>query len=119
MPIDTETLRVADNTHRNRFELEVRNELVGILGYVDLRFLTEPLSLEDRSGPRSHGVVMSLMHTVMAEEFEDSGLATVLVRQSLEIARGYGWTVRPVCPYVAEFLTAHPEYHDLIADVSA
>lgn len=46
-----EDVRVVQNSDRHRFELWVRGELVGILGYFDLRHLTEPLRIQGNIGP--------------------------------------------------------------------
>lgn len=46
-----EEARVVHNADRHRFELRVRGEPVGILGYFDLRHLTEPLRIQGNIGP--------------------------------------------------------------------
>lgn len=95
-----EYLSVVDNADRSRFELRIRGELAGLLGYV------EP----DQPG----GSEMEFLHAIISEEFERRGFAAVMVREALELARGYGWKVRPICTYVQWFLAGHPDFDDVV-----
>lgn len=104
---DAPVTDVTDNAHQNRFELRLNGDLVGIVGY----FQVEPVG----RGPRRTPVV-SFMHAVITEDFGHRGLAGVMVRKSLDAARGYGWKVKPVCTYVQRYVAEHPEYRDLMAD---
>ncbi|WP_072690988.1 GNAT family N-acetyltransferase [Rhodococcus marinonascens] len=120
MLMDQQVVDVIDNSDQNRFELRLSGDLVGILGYFDLAASggvgmgvaeARPL-IASRRRP-----VISFMHTVIVEDFGHRGLAGVMVGGSLDLARRYGWQVRPVCKYVQRFVSAHPEYRDLIAPV--
>ena len=42
-------------------------------------------------------------------------MAAEVTRVTLDAARAGGARVRPVCPYVADYLAAHPQYADLLA----
>ncbi|RZL71676.1 MAG: N-acetyltransferase [Rhodococcus sp. (in: high G+C Gram-positive bacteria)] len=114
-----EDARVVHNADRYRFELWFRGELVGILGYFDLRHLTESLRIHGNTGPKSEDVVMSFLHTIIVEEFENRSFAALFVRQALDLACDYRWKVRPVCTYVRRFLDDRPEYRDLIVRLDA
>jgi predicted GNAT family acetyltransferase len=95
---------VVDNPGESRFDLWVDDHLVGILAYR----LDETLQDEAPS--------MTLLHTVVKEDFGDHGWAAVLVRGALDGLRESGMTMTPVCTYVTRFLGQNTEYLDLIAD---
>lgn len=88
---------VVDNHERDRFDLWVGDELVGVLGYLDER----DLGLVAPSDRR----VVSFMHTVVAEEWTGNGLGAILVREAFAHARNRDWTVRLVCSYAQGILT--------------
>lgn len=114
MLTDSQVVEVTDNADQNRFELRLSGDLVGILGYFTF-------SGSGLKSPHANGSppVVSFMHTVIVEDFGHRGLAGVIVQRSLDIARSYGWKVRPVCTYVQRFLATHPEYRDLIVPLDA
>jgi uncharacterized protein len=88
---------VIDAENRHRFELTVDGELVGYLQY------------------RRHEGVIDLIHTQVLPEYEGKGYAAVLARSVLDGCRADGLKIIPTCPYIAHFLTRHPEYDDLRA----
>lgn len=104
MLASTPSADVSINTDQNRFELRLNGDLVGIVGYFEV----------DTSAKRNRTHVVSFMHTVVTEDFGHQGLAAILVRRSLDSARSYGWKVKPVCTYVQRFLSANPEYSDVV-----
>lgn len=106
MLVNSPRTEVTDNKDQNRFELRLNGDLVGILGYFDT---DRPSGVPGRNHP-----VVDFLHTVIVEDFGHRGLAGVLVGRSLDLARERGWRVRPVCTYVQRFLTAHPEYRDVV-----
>jgi len=53
-------------------------------------------------------------HTFVPVELRGQGLAVHLVRAALGEARQRQWRVVPRCDYVADFITRHPEFSDLI-----
>ncbi|MDJ0393252.1 GNAT family N-acetyltransferase [Rhodococcus sp. G-MC3] len=93
------TVRIEDNAAHNRFDLFVADELIGILGYRD-----------------ADDGAIAFMHTVVKEEFGDSGWAGVLVRGALNTAQDRGWSIVPICTYVRRYLARNPEYLGLVAD---
>jgi predicted GNAT family acetyltransferase len=60
------------------------------------------------------GTVASMNHTQIPATLRGKGLGDVLVRAALDYARSQGWQIRPRCPFVAAFITAHPEYAALV-----
>ena len=96
-----DTVRVVDSPPNERYELWVRGDLVGIVGY-----------RRDSAGPC--GDVLTLLHTVVREDRGGHGWAAVLVQEVLDRARREGTRIRPVCTYVKRFLGAHTEYLELL-----
>lgn len=57
--------------------------------------------------------VWFITHTFTEPAARGQGLAAQVTRAALDGARADGVRVRPVCPYVVEYMSAHPEYADL------
>ncbi|MFI6325348.1 GNAT family N-acetyltransferase [Nonomuraea sp. NPDC050556] len=93
MPIE-----ITDNADQSRFEITVDGRLAGFAEY---------RLLPDR---------IVFTHTEVADEFEGQGLAGKLVARALDVSRDTGLKVVPLCPYVAKYITRHPEYQDLVAE---
>ena len=90
-------MSVRDNPERQRYELVVDGEVLGIADYV------------------VQGDVIVMPHTVIAPARRGQGLGAVLVAGALDDIRRSGRTVVPRCWYVAEFIDDHQEYADLLA----
>ncbi|HET9819049.1 MAG TPA: GNAT family N-acetyltransferase [Rhodanobacteraceae bacterium] len=58
---------------------------------------------------------MTIASTLVPPSLRSRGIAGAMTRVALETARRHGWKVVPECPYAANFLMKHPEYHDLLA----
>ncbi len=93
-------IEVVDNAELLRYEISVDGVRCGIADY------------------RREGSAMVLPHTLVDPILRGRGLAAVLIQHALEDARARGLTVVPDCWYVAEFIAAHAEYADLVADAS-
>ncbi|MFC9555945.1 GNAT family N-acetyltransferase [Rhodococcus sp. NPDC056960] len=93
------TAAVLDNPARDRFDLWVGDELVGVLGYLNEHDIAarEP---SDRRG-------VAFMHTIIAEDWARQGLAAFLVREAYGHARKRNWTVRLVCSYARSLALDH------------
>lgn len=85
---------VVHNPTRERFELWVAGDLVGVLGY------------QTESTPE--GTVITVLHTVIYDEYTGHGLGTRLTRGALDYAREQGARIRPVCTFTKQYLDAHP-----------
>ncbi|GAA4641123.1 GNAT family N-acetyltransferase [Gordonia humi] len=85
---------VVHNPERERFELWVAGDLVGVLGY----------SLEDAPD----GTIATILHTVMYDEYAGHGLATRLTGSAMSYMRDNGFKVRPVCTFTRKFIEEHP-----------
>lgn len=86
--------QVVHNPDRDRFELWVAGDLVGVLGY----------SIETIDGQRT----VTVLHTVLYDEYTGHGLGTRLTRGALAYVREQGARVRPVCTFTKDFLDSHP-----------
>ena len=60
------------------------------------------------------GNVLELIHTEVPESMRGTGVASELAQSALELARQRHWKVDVICPFVAGYLTRHPEYSDLL-----
>lgn len=66
----------------------------------------------EEAGP----TVLDYSSTFVPPEVRNRGVGSRLVRYALDYARDSGFTIRPSCWFVAEFIERHPEYRHLIAD---
>ncbi|GDY30637.1 GNAT family N-acetyltransferase [Gandjariella thermophila] len=94
-------LDVHNAPDRQRYEAYVDGELAGQAEY-----------------RRNNGTLV-FTHTEVGAEFRGTGVAGRLVRGALDDARYHEFTVRPECPYVARWITRHPEYADLVLPADA
>ena len=63
---------------------------------------------------RLRGTTLVLIHTEVPSALQRRGLADALARAALEYARAHSLKVKVICPFVAKYLTRHPEFQDLI-----
>ena len=61
-----------------------------------------------------HRDVWYLTHTYTEPVARGHGLAAKVVQATLDEARASGVQVRPICPYVGDYLARHPEYRDVV-----
>ena len=87
---------VRQNTQLNRFELDVGGQMA-VANY------------------RFEGDIIAFTHTEVPPEMRGRGIASRLVAEALQLARGKGLKVRARCDFVATYLAKHPEYNDLVA----
>ncbi len=53
-------------------------------------------------------------HTEVDENFEGRGLATILIGEALQETRDAGLRIVPKCPMVANYVSKHDEYRDIV-----
>ena len=63
---------------------------------------------------RLHEGALILPHTVVPDEFAGKGVGSQLAKAVLGWAREQGLEVVPTCPFIAGYITKHPEWHDLV-----
>lgn len=61
------------------------------------------------------GGVRAAEHTLVPTEIGGRGIAGLLVKDLIADAREHGFTIDPVCSYVAAAFAKHPEWADLRA----
>lgn len=91
------TVEVRRNDTQLRYEILVDDALAGIAEY------------------RIDGDNVVLPHTQVDPAHRGQGLAAILVRHALDDIVARGAKVIPSCPYVKDFITAHPDYHEAVA----
>lgn len=85
---------VVHNPIRDRFELWVAGDLVGVLSY----------AVDDETAPPT----ATILHTVLYDEYSGHGLATRLTDEALAFMRANGLRVRPICSFTRHYLHSHP-----------
>lgn len=86
--------QVVHNPARERFELWVAGDLVGVLGY----------STDIVDGHKT----ITVLHTVLYDEYSGHGLGTRLTRTIIQYAREQNARLRPVCSFTRHYLDQHP-----------
>ncbi len=89
-------LVVRDNPESQTYDALVGDEIAGTMLY-------------EREGPR-----LVLTHTAVQNRYQHQGIATALIAAALDDIRAKGKKVTILCPLVAAFIAAHPEYADLV-----
>lgn len=87
---------VTDNPEQGRFEITLDGEVVGFVTY--------------RRRPDS----IAFIHTEIDPAHGGGGLGALLVRAALDASRADGLAVLPFCPFVRDYIAAHPDYLDLV-----
>jgi uncharacterized protein len=95
-----DTIEVADNPQRSRFELRDGDRVIGIASYV----LVQADSSEEG---RTDRVVF--FHTEVDPEYEGRGLAGRLAEFALSSTVARGRPIVALCPYIKVYLRRHPE----------
>jgi uncharacterized protein len=92
----SEPHRVVDNPDELRYEIYVRDELVGYI-----RYRVEP------------GIVV-LVHTDVEPRWEGGWVGKTLVREALDDLRNRGMNVAVICPYIRKFVQTNEAYAPLV-----
>ena len=95
VPIDGADVPVIQDTDHDRVEIAVGGHTA---------FLTYHLKQK----------VLSLIHTEVPPALRGKRVGEALAGSVLNYARDQGFTVKPYCPFVAGFITRHPEYAALV-----
>lgn len=95
---DGGTVRVVDVPERSRYEVSVDGEVAGYAAY----------------DPAPGHVTFT--HTVVDPAWGGRGVGSALARGALADVRARGMTMTPQCPFIAQYLTTHPEELDLVGD---
>ncbi len=90
-------LSVVDVPERSRYEVSADGRVVGFSAY----------HLIDKG-------VLALPHVEVEPAFEGRGVASELMRESLDQIRAQGLRIVPICPFAQAFLERNPDYADLV-----
>ena len=93
---DDAPIVVADHPERRRFEIHVGDALAGFTEY------------------RPRGDRYAFVHTEIGDEFGGRGLASRLIKDTLDEMRSRGIAVLPFCPFVKRYIQRHADYRDLV-----
>jgi predicted GNAT family acetyltransferase len=89
-------VEVTDNPDKARFEILADGELAGFVQY------------------HLRGNEIAFTHTETDDRFRGHGLASQLIRASLDAVRARHLAVLPYCPFTWSWIEDHPEYADLV-----
>ena len=90
-------VQVTNNTAESRFEVNLEGETA----FAEYRLVQD-------------GII--LPHTLVPEAFEGKGVGGALAKTALAYAREHKLKVIPLCPFIAGYITKHPEWHDIVHD---
>jgi len=93
---DAEQIVVREAPNRHRFEIGVGDALAGFTVY------------------RASGDRYTFVHTEIDDAFAGRGLASILIKDTLDQMRSRGNSVLPQCPFVRRYISRHPDYLDLV-----
>jgi len=85
------------NEDKKRFELEVNGHTA---------FIESILNNQN---------IMFLTHTEVPPALEGKGVGKQIVEKALDYVKDHGYTLAPLCPFVAKYLRIHPEWQTLLA----
>lgn len=86
-----------DNPDRRRYELVVDGRIVSVADYV------------------LDGTTLTVTHVETDPAMRGQGMADRLMRGMLDDLRANERTIRPLCPFAADFVRQHPDDHELLA----
>lgn len=89
MPTD---LQVSDNPAKFQYEASVAGQVVGIARY------------------RSVGDQVIFVHTLVNHDYQGRGVGGVLAKWALDDVVRRGRRIVALCPYIAAYVSRHPEY---------
>ena len=97
MASDDLDVQIVDNPSANRYEGYVDGGLAGFVEY-------------EREPGR-----LVLVHTEVDDAFEGQGVGSKLAAGVLDEIRRNGDVIMARCPFIARYISRHPEYGDLVA----
>jgi predicted GNAT family acetyltransferase len=67
-------------------------------------------------GDEIAGTLIVLTHTAVQPRYQHHGIASKLIPGALDDIRAKGKRVTVICPFVREYIDAHPAYADMVDD---
>lgn len=93
---DEDVIAVQEAPDKHRFEISVGGVLAGFTVY------------------RASGDRYTFFHTEIDPAYGGRGLASVLIKQTLDEMRARNLSVLPQCPFVKRYISRHLDYLDLV-----
>jgi predicted GNAT family acetyltransferase len=87
---------VRDDADHSRYVIEVDGRLAGLADY------------------ELHGHRQVFVHTEIRDAFEGQGLGAILARSALADVVSKGRTIVPICPFIAGWISRHPDFNDSV-----
>ncbi|MGA8855204.1 MAG: GNAT family N-acetyltransferase [Christiangramia sp.] len=87
-----------ENNHRGMFYIENEKRIIAELTYY-----------------RDENDVLTIDHTEVKREMENQGIASRLVKKSVEYAREHSYKIEPLCPFAEVQFDKHKSYQDVRA----
>jgi predicted GNAT family acetyltransferase len=94
----TVSTKVINNETDQRYEIHVDGALAGFAQY------------------RQRPDALVFTHTEIFDGYEGQGLGGTLARGALDDVRSRGVRIRPLCPFIADYIDRHPAYQELVVD---
>jgi predicted GNAT family acetyltransferase len=85
------------NTERNRFELEIENQIA----FIEF----------DKIEPN----ILDFVHTEVPEELSGKGIGSKLAKGALKYSKDNNLKVIPSCPFIKNYIEKHSEWQPLLA----
>ncbi len=85
------------NTERNRFELEIENQIA----FIEF----------DKIEPN----ILDFVHTEVPEELSGKGIGSKLAKSALQYCKDNNLKVIPSCPFIKTYIEKHSEWQPLLA----
>ena len=86
------------NSEAKRFELHVEGKIVFIEYIIDKEN------------------VMYLTHTEVPQSLSGKGIGSSIVKKVLHFIKDNNYTLAPLCPFVAKYITKHTEWKTILAN---
>jgi predicted GNAT family acetyltransferase len=90
-------IAVEDNAARQRFEIRLDGQLAGFADY------------------RPRDGVLAFTHTEVDPGHRGKGVGGALIGAALEQVKADGGKIMPLCSFVADYVSHHPQYADLVS----
>lgn len=81
------------------------------------RFEVRSGSLLSKLDYRLGRTTIALVHTEVPEELQGQGIGSELVQGAMNHAKEKGLKVLPYCPFVAAYLSRHPEWDSIVGEI--
>lgn len=96
MDVQIENLKVEHIKDENQFSIDFPQEGKAVLEY----------RLVSGEAP----YIIEFTHTFVTKSLRNQGIATKLVEHGLTYAKEKGYKIRPICPFVVDYVENHPEF---------